>query len=505
MKKDRNIYSLLNAISAIGLTFINGLLGIILTRFIIEYFGSDFNGINSTANQIINILLVLEGGFTLASSVSLFAPLNNRDYSTVNSILSATRQKFKLIGILFLCIGIVISIIYAYLVNSNLPKLMIIAIVLMTVIPQAFNLFFSTTYRVLLQAQQKEYIISIISTLTIGLGHIFNIIFILNNGKMWMIRLVTMSFSIINSILIIKWVKIQNKYIDTNAKSGSNLIKGTNDVLIQKATAVIYNCVPIVFLSISPLGGTLLASVYAVYNNIFTMIKSLLHAIIDAPRLGIGQMLTENTREAVWRVFKQYEYITSIIIFILFTSTYILILPFIKIYTFGINDINYLDKKIALLMIIIAFFEMLHIPSGHLINMAGKFKIGKYFQTAACIILLITMFIGGNIWGIYGMLFSLLITACALAIMEIGYTHICFFRHKLLEIIFLILPLILTGLLICYIESNISLVIDGYVTFFIYGIVFFLINTFIVIIVSFIFNFKITLEIVKRIKNVIIK
>ena len=72
---NRNKITMLNAISAMLLTLVNGVLGIVVTKLVIEYFGSDFNGLNSTANQIINVLLVIEGGFTLASNVVLFTPL----------------------------------------------------------------------------------------------------------------------------------------------------------------------------------------------------------------------------------------------------------------------------------------------------------------------------------------------------------------------------------------------------------------------------------------------
>ena len=37
----------------------------------------------------------------------------------------------------------------------------------------------------------------------------------------------------------------------------------------------------------------MLASVYAMYNNVFIMIKSILHGAIDAARLSFGQMLIE--------------------------------------------------------------------------------------------------------------------------------------------------------------------------------------------------------------------
>lgn len=294
---NRTKISFLNAISAVTLTLVNGLLGIVVTRLVISRFGSDFNGLNSTANQIINVLLILEGGFTLASNVALFGPISSEDHLTSNGILKATRSKFKKIGIIFLAAGSLIAVAYSFVAKTDLPRDFVFTVIFMAVVPQAFNLYFATTYRVLLQAQQREYIINGSTALTVGLGHLVNIVLILNNGQMWTVRFVTMCFALVNSLLITVFARRKNKFIDFSVESKPELIKGTSDVMAQKITGVIYTSWPIVFLSISSSGGTMLASVYAVYNNVFVMLKALLHGIIDAPRLGFGQMLTEKKKK----------------------------------------------------------------------------------------------------------------------------------------------------------------------------------------------------------------
>jgi len=117
---NRTKLSTLNALLALILTLVNGLLGIVVTRLVIGYFGSDFNGLNSTVNQIVNVLLILEGGFTLASNVALFEPVSKEDYITANGILSATKKKFNKIGVLFLVMGIAAAIVYSFLVKTQL-------------------------------------------------------------------------------------------------------------------------------------------------------------------------------------------------------------------------------------------------------------------------------------------------------------------------------------------------------------------------------------------------
>lgn len=470
------------------MTLVNGLLGIVVTRFIIESFGSDFNGLNSTANQIVNVLLILEGGFTMASNVALFAPLTKGDYALVNGVLAATRGKFRRLGLIFLAAGFLIAVGYGLSVNSALPAGFITTVIVMTVVPAAFNLFYATTYRVLLQTQQKEYVINIITIVTIGLGHLANIVMIYMDGPMWMVRFNTMVFGLINSLLIAFYVKRKASFLNLQTEPRPELIKGTNDVVIQRITGVIYNSAPIVFLSLSPTGGTVLASVYAVYNNVFTMLKALLHGVIDAPRLSFGQLLTEKKRDDIWPIFAQYEFAAFTAIFVLLSTCCTLIMPFIELYMDGITDANYFDMVIAVFMVLITTAEMLHIPSGHLLNMAGEFKVSKNFQLISCVVLMLGMTIGGSLWGVYGMLGAILLVAVLLAFLEMGYIHTRFFRGKLPNLMCLMMPLTIAGVILCIIELRLNIQINGYLSFIAYGLLFICLNAIVAVSVGFIFN-----------------
>lgn len=502
---NRTKLSALNAVSALLLTLTNGLLGIVVTRLILSHYGSDFNGINSTVNQIINVLLILEGGFTLASNVALFGPVSKNETETANGILAATRTKFRKIGVVFFAVGIVVSVAYALVAKTQLRREFVFTVLFMTVVPQAVNLYFTTTYRVLLQTQQKEYIISGFTALTIGLGHLTNICIILLNGQMWLIRFVTMIYALLNCMLISVYTRKKNRFIDFAVKPRGELIKGTNDVMAQKITGVIYTSWPIVFLSISSSGGSLLASVYAVYNNIFVMIKALLHGLIDAPRLGFGQMLTEKDKDEVWPTFKEYEFIAVVFVFIMMTTACGLILPFIRFYTQGVTDVNYYDIMIATLMVLIGTVEMLHIPSGHIINMSGNFRISKIFQIIACVVLIASMSILGSIFDIYGMLFSLLFVAILLAVCEIGFVHTRFFFEKLKEYIFMVMPFLVAGVFLAWIEMKISIGIDSILSFIVLACIYCVINMIFAFALGFAFDRRDTKNLLNRAKLLVTK
>ena len=488
--RSRNHNSLYNALAALGTTLVNGLLGIVVTKLVIAHFGSDFNGLNSTANQIVNILLVLEGGFTVASNVALFGPLTGQDYPTVNGILAATRQKFRRVGLLFLAIGVAIAGVYGFAVQSQLPWEFIFTLIVMTVVPAAFNLYYATTYRVLLQTQQKEYIISLFTILTVGLGHLANIGMILLEGPMWMVRCNTMAFTLLNSLLIGWYAKRKNPFLNLKTAPQSQLIQGTGDVMAQKITGVIYQAAPMVFLTVSPTGGTVLASVYYVYNQVLMMLKTLLHSVIDAPRHSLGQLMTQRERKDVWPVFAQYEYIAFLAVFVILTTCCVMIMPFIGLYTSDFADANYYDRIIALMMVVTAVIEMIHIPSGHLLNMAGLFRVCRNIQVSSCIVLIVTMAVGGILWGVYGMLSAILLCAVMLAVLEMGYVHTKFFPGKLPALLLRLLPLTAAGIAVCWLENALLPPVGSYVSFVFWGVVLVAVNTFAAAVVGFICNHK---------------
>ena len=127
--------SILNAVTAMIQMVIVSILGLCLTKTIITKYGSDYNGINSTVNQIVNAIMVLEGGFTLASNVALFAPFSSRNYDEVNEILSATNKRFRTVGILALLIGAGFAVAFPLMVSSSMPPWMISMLMITVLMP----------------------------------------------------------------------------------------------------------------------------------------------------------------------------------------------------------------------------------------------------------------------------------------------------------------------------------------------------------------------------------
>lgn len=492
--------SLLNAITSVILSLINGLTSIVVIQKIIEIYGSDFNGLNSTVNQLINMLLVVEGGFTLAISVSLFAPLTSGDYSLINSILSASEKIFKKIGWVFLFLGTLVTLIASILIKSSLPYYIIFLSFYMMVFSTFINLYFSTKYRIVLQTDLKEYVINLLQLFFLVISQISILIIINNKYNMLYIRFIMMMNAILTSISINLYVKKKYSKVSFSELPDFGGIKGTGDVFVQKITSVLYGAFPMLFISMSV--GTIFASVYIVYNNIFSLVKNLIYSIVNAPRIGFGRIISEKDKKYVFKVFSLYEYCILVLLLYALLCLGLLIRPFMNLYTRNIADGNYNNQFLIVIMLIIMFFEVIHIPSGNIINMAGKFKVGKSIQTVAAINLIIMMIVLNIFFGFYGILVAILFTAILLAILEIGYVYRIFFKMSLVTFFIPTLKITLFSWLSFYFQNSMfHVTITNFLDLFIYAMFIALFNAFILGAYSFIFEKRKSLLLLEYVKN----
>lgn len=416
--------SVLNAIVGLMQMLVTCGIGLVFNRVVLETFGSYANGVNATITQIVNAIMIVEGGFTLASNVALFEPWGSHDVDLINGILSATKKRFDIIGLIALVVGLLIAFVYPLTVDSRMPYLETVALMLTALLPTCYNLGVTTKYRVVLLTEQKEYIISLISLITYVIGVLAAIVGVKFFGASLLVtRAIIMVSLFVNYILIAVYCKKNFSFVSFKKEPQYSAIKGTKSVIAMKLTSVLYTSAPIIIISMLPNYGFALASVYAVYNGIMSIVNSGLSAIVNAPRLGLGALFAEKDKESLVSVYSLYETISFVGLTIILGTASVLLLPFVSMYTQGIEDANYIDKLLAILLIAKNFFEILHIPSGQMIQMSGSFQVSKKIQMIACAVLIILLSIGLVLADLYFIVFAILFAAIVLAVLEIAYTE----------------------------------------------------------------------------------
>lgn len=484
-------------------TMLTSVFSLIINQKILAVLGSDYNGVNSTAAQIITILTLIEGGITLAAQVALYKPVADGNLFEINKVISFTARKMRLYGMLTLLSGIVVSVIYAGFVKSDLTYYTILWVMLLAVIGAAFNLGVVSQYRIMFQVTQTEYKYAYINIASQFLLY-FVVSFVLNViDDIIAIRIVYLLIEMLRGIATIVLAKRIFKDIDYHANVDGVQIRGTKDVFVAKITALIYNSAPVLF--ISTFVGTASTSVYAVYLSVTNIISSLLSGVVNAPMHGLGQLIAEggdeNKHLHLINVYNEYETLIAMANAFLCSVTFIMLSPFVSLYTRNVTDTNYVDMFFTVIMVLILLVQVMHIPSGTCINVAGKFKAVRNIQLTASVVLIISIMFG-TFWGeLKGLLIGKLFTAIVLAIVEIMYNYKAVIRCKLVMFVRIFMTTYIPIFILCAIEYVLIIkrvYIDSWIQWGLLGCTICIINGIYLLAINFIFNRKVIARLFKR-------
>lgn len=452
-----------NAIANILQLLVSGIAGLIVMRVLLLFLGSSYNGLNSTVAQLMTILVLVSSSFTTASLISMYKPYNQDDWQQLNLIISTSRRVYRFIGLGVLLVGLVACFVYAHLITSDIPLETIFVVLLLSLVSTVFNISVVNTYRLVFQVSQTEYIITAISTCYTVVVSIVACIAIVETENIIVVRFCYMVLEIASGFVIRHFARKQFNNMSFIKEYDYSLVKGTKDVFASALTGVFYRSSPTLFLA--SIVGTAATSVYYVYDSIVSLVRSVVQVFINAPKNALGQVIHEGDTNKTTHIFYQYEYITFLAASVLFSVTFAVIFPFIRLYTADVTGADYLVQYIPIMLVLIAFIEIIHIPSGLLIQLSGHFKMAKNIQYVALAALIVMMVVLGSTFGLLGILLSVLGTAVLLTIMEVfcarkkilsvslGSFLKLFFTHFLL---FLVIGLFESVLMDMLIDSYIS-------------------------------------------------
>lgn len=474
------------------------ILALILTNQIIRIYGSDVNGIFVTVNQIANFFILIEGGFTLSANVALFKPYKNNDYEAINSILSAMRKIFTWIGIIYAAITITVALFLPLIVESNVSFIVISSLMIITSLNTIYSFLFEYKYRILFQTSQKEYIISSINAISSLVGYSFAILITQLEMSITVVRVAILISFVMKLPFVMFYHKKNYSWAQFKTKADFSNVKGTYDVFIQKLSDMIFFNIPIILVSI--FAGSVFASVYAIYNSIFSLIRNVNYAFVMAPFNAFGQLISESGKSSIVKVFMLYQLVISIISSTLLTTTVILIIPFINLFTKGVNDVDYINYNLAFMFLIAAFLEISYIPSRGILNVSGNFKILKKVVAISTILnLIISIYLTWS-YGIIGAILGTIISYIIMSPIVISITHIKYLDCGLKTFFRIFVPNFILSLMIVWMFKLITLNISNYFDFMFKGLFLFITISILFLLNSYVFNKTLFNEVIAKVK-----
>ena len=483
------------------MVIVNLAIGLLVTREIISFYGSDFNGVTNTIGQVIIALLIIEAGLGVSATVALYRPIVENEQEQVEIILSTIKKMFRKIGIFFFLASLIAVLVFPLIINSGLGYVNIMLIFFMTIFPIALRLFLSSKYLCYFEARQQEYYILLYNLIFTCVMAIVSYLMIFFKTDFLAFKFAVMTVNIINCFGIIILFKSLFGKMNFNKSPDYSLIKGTKDLLASKIISIIHLSAPVIFMAVFI--SSYMASIYSVYMLVITNLKNISNAIITGPRNAIGQTIINNDQEKLYSIFKRYNYIVIVLSTILYTIAAITIMSFIKVYTMNFSDAeNYIIPAFAILGIIIAMVEAIHVPSGNIILLSGRFRVRRNIQILAAVTMLTLISLGTFLLAEIGILLGILIANLLMANFEIFYTFRKYFNKNLLWFIKLLSVQLFTCTALVLIGLNYIPEINSFINFFIVAAIASIIVVSCFAIVNFIFFSKEVKEIINMLLRV---
>ena len=166
--------------------------GFLTPKIILSYFGSETNGLVSSINQLLNYIQLIEGGLGSVMVAALYKPLSEKNTEKINGILNSANSFFKKIALIYVIYTIVIGIVYPKIVHTEFSNTYIFLLVLVLSMNLFVQYFFSITFKLLLTADRKLFVVYCTQILSL----ILNICNVLLCSKFFADILVMKTFAI---------------------------------------------------------------------------------------------------------------------------------------------------------------------------------------------------------------------------------------------------------------------------------------------------------------------
>lgn len=443
-------------------------LGLIVPRITMVEYGSETNGLLNSVTQIVAYLILFEAGIQAVALQSLYKPVRNNDQREISEILSAVNINYKRTGIIYFVGLVALSSIFPFLSPSEHSYLTVFCVVLFSGLGNVILFFVQGKYKILLQAEGKTYITTNIQTFITIATNIAKIVLLSLGFNVGVVIFVTFVISLAQALYINAYIKKNYKWIDLSMPPKYKALKEKNAALAHQISGLVFQNTAVLILTI--VCGFKVVSVYAMYKLIVSHISSILNIPFNSISFMLGQKFNTE-KENYPQIIDTVEVIYSTGIFAIYSVTACLLVPFMRLYTSGINDINYVDYTVAMLFVTIELLTFVRTPLLNTINFAGHFKNTLPQTIMESAINIVVSLICVHALGIYGVLLGTTTALLYRTIDIIIYTNRKILLRSPLKTFSIYIPNTLLLFVFVVVYNRLGIVVNDYIGFIIAGVV----------------------------------
>lgn len=387
-------------IYGIFFTSIIAILGLVKTKVLLTYLGSEYVGVYQLFSQMYIYLSLVDGGIGASIAYQLYKPIEEKNEEQINKIIAGAKYYFKIVGVIVIIIGLALSIAIMFFIKETTIEAWYVRICFILFVLSGACSYFVSSHAILYEAEQKLYKSSNLNHLLSIVESIVAIVVSMLGGKLLTILSIFLLLSIIKNIILFRNSKKDHKYLKQVKEKDLTFKKDANNLIINKINNLIFENVDIII--ISKFLGLTQVFIYTCYNQIISMLTQMIKRLNSALLPSVGNLLVTDNKKSK-NVYYELNSLLFYIGSLLFIPLFYMLSPFISIF-YG-NEYA-LSNIITLLFVMILYINILKISLDSYIKASGEFKSIRNCAIYQSIVNLLLSLILVTKYGIGGVLIA---------------------------------------------------------------------------------------------------
>lgn len=440
----------LNTITSIAYQISVVICGIILPRLIIGAYGSEVNGLVNSINQFLGLISFMELGVGSVVRSSLYKPLADNDNTLISKIVVSANKFFRTFAGILLVYVIVLLFVYPRISNQNFEWIFTAALIAAISLSYFSQYYFGIVDGLLLTADQRGYILYFLQLDTIILNTVLCVIFIYVGASIQIVKLTTSLVYLLRPIFLRYYVN-RHYSIDRKIQYDKEPIQQKWNGIAQHIAYVILEGTDNVVLTIfSTLSNV---SIYSMYNMVVLGVKQLMQSTTQGFGSLLGELWARQDLTELRKTFSRFEWLIHTVTVFLFGNTFVLIVPFVSVYTNGISDADYIQPLFSVLIVAANACHCLRLPYNTMILSAGHYRQTQWNFILVAFINVVISVIMVKQWGLIGVSIGTLVAMLFQTIWMAYYNYknilktsvAVFFKHLVVDIATLAIGIAITS------------------------------------------------------------
>lgn len=414
----------LNTVVGLTSALITTILSFFLNRVFLLKLGLDYLGLNGIFSNALGMLSFTELGIGLAISYELYEPLAQNDEKRISALMNLYKKAYYIIAGVTFVFGILVGI--SICATAKTAEISFAARLLYFILFLGNNCctYLLSYKRTLLEADQKSYIISTISSCCNVIATIAKIILLYCFSSYILYILIsivqTLSINIIASIYIdehYSYLKSTKEKLDRHSYK-KLLLEVKSRIIIKLCNVLVTSTDQIIIGSIISVA---FAGLFQNYSLIISQLNVFISQIGNAITPALGNYVAVESKKKLGEIISEIEFFHHCIATFCFVCFCTVVTPFIRLW---LGD-YLLPFVVPFLLMCDFYITLIRDVHWKVNNMTIGFNKNKrvYFHAARAVANLIVSFVGAYMLGISGVVLGTVISSLLIWIAEVVYTY----------------------------------------------------------------------------------